>query len=132
MTRFRAQRLGDQLQTELAELIQKEVRDPRIGFVTVTEVRMSSDLNYARVYVSIMGDAEQTEESMAALLRAQGFLRAQIGRRMKLRHVPELRFEVDETLDQAEHIDALLRDAAGDSDGDSSVESEPEEGGSDG
>ena len=108
MVRFRRERLGDQLRVELADLIQREVRDPRIGFVTVTEVRMSGDLQYARVYVSILGDEEQTRESFMALERAGGFLRAQIGRRLELRRVPELRFALDETLDTSARIDALL------------------------
>ncbi len=111
MVQFRRQRMGDQLRVELAELIQREVRDPRVGFVTVTEVRMSGDLKYARVYVSILGNAEQKEESLAALARASGFLKAQIGKRMKFRQMPELRFVVDDTLDHAEHIDALLASA---------------------
>ena len=119
MVQFRRQRLGDQLQVELAVLIQREVRDPGVGFVTVTEVRMSPDLRHARVYVSILGEDEQKEESLAALDRARGFLKAQIGKRLRLRYVPELRFTVDETLDHAERIESLLEgttdlDGAGD------------------
>lgn len=110
MVRFRRERLGDQLRVELADLILRDVRDPRVGFVTVTEVRMSGDLQYARVYVSILGDEEQTRESFAALERAGGFLRAQIGRRLRLRRVPELRFALDETLDTSARIDALLKE----------------------
>ena len=110
MTRFRRERLGDQLRVELADLIQNELRDPRVGFATVTEVRMSPDLRYARVYVSVMGDKDETRESFEALNRAGGFLRAQVGRRLKLRHVPELRFTLDETLDTSDRIDSLLRD----------------------
>ena len=108
MVRFRRERLGDQLRVELADLIQREVRDPRVGFVTITEVRMSGDLQYARVFVSILGDEEQTRESFRALERAGGFLRAQIGRRLELRRVPELRFALDETLDTSARLDALL------------------------
>ncbi len=110
MVRFRRERLGDQLRVELADLILHHVRDPRVGFVTVTEVRMSGDLQYARVYVSILGDEEQTRESFATLERAGGFLRVQIGRRLKLRRVPELRFALDDTLDTSDRIDALLEE----------------------
>lgn len=117
MMKFRAQRIGDQLRVELADLIQHEMRDPRIGFVTVTEVRMSPDLKYARVYVSILGDDEEKDETLAALVRAAGFLRTHIGRRLKLRLVPELRFVLDETLDNTERIDELL-EASGDLDDD--------------
>ena len=108
MTQFRRQRIGDQLRVELADLIQHGLRDPRVGFVTVTEVRMSRDLTHARVYVSILGDDERTRESFEALVRAGGFLRSQVGRRLRLRTVPELRFVLDETLDASERIDALL------------------------
>ena len=115
MVQFRRERLGDQLRVELADLIQREIRDPRVGFVTVTEVRMSPDLRHARAYVSILGDAEQTAESFDALQRAGGFLRSQIGRRLKLRHVPDLRFVLDETLDTSARIDSLLEETRGES-----------------
>lgn len=119
--RFRPQRVGDQIRAELADLIQHEVRDPRIGFVTVTEVRMSPDLHYARVYVSVLGDEEQQNESLAVLERARGFLRAQIGNRVELRVVPELRFVIDDTLDRSERIDELLEES-GDVDDDAASE----------
>ena len=127
MVHFRRQRLGDQLQVELAVLIQRDVRDPRVGFVTVTEVRMSSDLRHARVYVSIFGDDEQKEESLAALDRARGFLKVQIGKRLRLRHVPELRFTVDDTLDHAERIESLLEGTVDTTDLDRAGETESRE-----
>jgi len=109
---FRRLRLGDQLQVELAGLIQRELKDPRIGFVTVTEVRMSPDLKHARVYVSVFeGEEEKKQESIAALQRAEGFLRHSLGRRLRLRYVPGLRFVVDDTLDHSARIDELLEDS---------------------
>ena len=125
MVRFRRERMGDQLRVLLADLILQEVRDPRLGFVTVTEVRMSPDLKYAQVFVSILGDAEQTKESFAVLERASGFLRTQVGRRLKLRHVPEVRFTIDETLDNSLRLDALLKES-GDLEQDADEEEEPE------
>ena len=113
MVQFRRERLGDQLRVEIADLIQKEVRDPRVGFVTVTEVRMSPDLKHARVYVSILGDEEQTVESLDALERSRGFLKSQIGHRLKLRYVPQLRFVLDETLDKSARIESLLKETCG-------------------
>lgn len=109
--KFRRQRIGDQIRVELADLLQHEVRDPRIGFVTVTEVRMSPDLKYARAYVSIFGDEQQKRDSFAALERAVGFLRSQVGKRLALRFVPELRFVLDETLDTSERIESLLKES---------------------
>lgn len=106
--KYRRQRVGDQIKVELADLVRNEMRDPRVGFVTFTEVRMSPDLKYARVYVSILGEAEEREETLAALVRAGGFLRGLIGRRLKLRFVPELRFVLDETLERSERIEELL------------------------
>ena len=113
--KYRRERIGDQIKVELAELVRDEVRDPRIGFVTFTEVRMSPDLKYARVYVSILGEPEERDETLAALVRAGGFLRRHIGSRLQLRFVPELRFVLDDTLDRSERIDELL-DASGDRD----------------
>jgi len=117
MVQFRRERLGDQLRVELADLIQRELRDPRVGFVTVTEVRMSPGLEHARVFVSILGDEQTTKESFEALRRATGFLRSQIGKRLKLRVIPELRFTLDETLDTSDRIESLLRDPEGSDDG---------------
>lgn len=112
MVHFRRLRLGDQLQVELADLIQRELKDPRVGFVTVTEVRMSPDLKHARVYVSVYeGEEEKKQESITALQRAEGFLRHSLGRRLRLRYVPALRFVVDDTLDHSARIDELLEDS---------------------
>ncbi len=104
----RRQRVGDQMRIELADLLAREVKDPRIGFVTVTEVRMSKDLGHARIYVSVLGDDEQEKSSLAALARMSGFLRGQIGKRIRLRHVPELKFVADKTLDHGDRIEQLL------------------------
>jgi len=101
---------------ELADLIQRELKDPRVGFVTVTEVRMSPDLKHARVYVSVFeGGEEGKQESVAALQRAEGFLRRSLGRRLRLRYVPHLRFVVDDTLDHSARIEELLEESSSDS-----------------
>lgn len=107
----RRQRVGDQMRIELAQLLTHEAKDPRLGFVTVTEVRMSKDLRYARVYVSVLGDDEERDASLAALKRMEGFLRSQIGRRIRLRHVPELQFVLDDTLERSARIEQLLRES---------------------
>lgn len=108
MSDYRPKRVGDRIREELAELLMSEMKDPRVGFATVTEVRMSPDLRHARVFVSIYGDDEEREAGMEALKHAQGYLRSAIGRRVRLRHVPELHFELDETLDRSERIEELL------------------------
>lgn len=106
--RFRPRRVGDQIRAILAELVQQQVKDPGLGFVTVTEVRMSSDLQYATVFVSVMGDPESEAESLATLQRAAPFLRSEVGRRLRLRHTPEMRIRLDQTLAQSDRIDELL------------------------
>lgn len=118
--RFRPKRVGDQLRGILAELLQFEAKDPEIGFVTITEVRMSPDLHYATVFVSVLDDEEDAaERSLAALRRAQPFLRTEAGRRLRLRQTPELRFKLDDTLAHSQRIESLLGgdDQGGEGDG---------------
>lgn len=105
---MRRQKVGDQVRAELANLLMSEVKDPRVGFVTVTEVRMSRDLRHARVYLSVLGDDEEEKESVAAIRRMAGFLRGQIGKRIRLRHVPEFDFVADRTLKASARIEELL------------------------
>ncbi|PXX93586.1 30S ribosome-binding factor RbfA [Marinobacter vulgaris] len=116
----RIDRIGDQMQRELAQLIQREVKDPRVGMVTVNAVKVSRDLGYADIYVSLLTTEELTEdspevkESLAVLNKASGFLRGQIGRAMKLRVTPQLRFHFDSLLGHSRHMDNLIREAVGD------------------
>ena len=110
---YRQQRVADQIRRELADLIQYHVKDPGLGLVTVTEVRMSGDLRYARVWVSVYGDDEQERASLERLRHAAGFLRREVAHRVRLREAPELRFVADRTLKDAERLERLLRDAPG-------------------
>ncbi len=105
----RPQRVAELIKHELAEVITNELKDPRVGFVTVTEVRLGADLKSARVFVSIYGDDETRQASLAGLKIAAGYLKHVIGQRLALRRVPELRFEHDDTLDHAERLDAVMR-----------------------
>lgn len=107
----RRQQVADTIQRILGDTIQNELKDPRIGFATVVGVEVSADLRYAWVRVSVMGDATQQTETMAGLKSALGFLRRRLAEEMNyLRAVPELRLELDTSLDYSMHIDALLRD----------------------
>ncbi|MFL1467842.1 30S ribosome-binding factor RbfA [Marinobacter sp. HN1S83] len=116
----RIDRIGDQVQRELAQLIQREVKDPRIGMVTVNAVKVSRDLGYADIYVSLLSTEELTEqspevkESLAVLNKASGFLRGQVGRAMKLRVMPQLRFHFDTLQGYSRKMDNLIRQAVGD------------------
>ncbi len=105
----RPHRVGERIREELSKMMISDLRDPRLGFVTVTEVRMTSDLREARIYVSVMGDDQQQSDSLKALEAAAGFLRRELSHRMQLRRVPSLRFELDHSSVYAERIEKLLR-----------------------
>lgn len=106
----RTDRVGDQILRELAQCLQREVRDPRLAAVTVTAVKMSRDLKYARIYVTFMGkeSAEDIKEGLKALDRAKGFLRTYIGKEMRLRIVPELSFVYDESIIRGAQLTELI------------------------
>ncbi|MDR5899350.1 30S ribosome-binding factor RbfA [Halomonas vilamensis] len=109
----RTDRVADQLQKELAVLIQREVKDPRLGMVTVSGVEVSRDLGYADVYITLLGEQtpERIKENLQVLKRAAGFLRSQIAKRVKLRHVPELRFHYDESVVRGQQLSSLIEEA---------------------
>lgn len=109
----RTDRVGEQLAQELALLIQREVKDPRLGMVTVTAAEVSRDLGYADVHITLMGenDSERIRENLAVLKRASGFLRTRVARTMKLRHVPELRFHYDESVTRGHALSSLIEKA---------------------
>jgi len=105
----RAERLGHEIRVVVAELISREVKDPRIGFATVTRVELSADLHHARVFVSVLGSAQEQESSIEGLSSAAGFLRHEIGRRLALRRVPELDFILGHGVEAGEKIEAILQ-----------------------
>lgn len=110
MNKTRTNRVGEEIKKELSLLLQRGMKDPRIGFVTVTGVEVTSDLQLAKVYISVFGSAEQRNGSLAGLQKAKGFLRTEIGRRIKLRHVPDLVFKLDESIDYGNKIETILRE----------------------
>jgi ribosome-binding factor A len=110
LARIRVSRVGEQIKKELSQIIQQEIKDPRIGFVTVTAVEMSGDLQQAKVFVSILGSQAEKDDSMKALEKAKGFIRSEVGHRIQLRHVPDIHFTVDQSLDHSEQITRLLHD----------------------
>ncbi|MFT0211634.1 30S ribosome-binding factor RbfA [Pseudomonas sp. F1_0610] len=109
----RTQRVGDQIQRELAMLISREVKDPRLGFVTVTGVDVTRDIGHAKVFVTIMGEntPEQIKQNLIVLNDSAGFLRSLLGKVMKLRSVPQLHFHYDATVTQGAHLSALIEKA---------------------
>ncbi|NOQ90226.1 MAG: 30S ribosome-binding factor RbfA [Gammaproteobacteria bacterium] len=107
---LRSDRMAEQLRRELAEIIQDEIKDPRVGFLSFTEVRMSRDLSHAVVYCSVL-DAQQLHESIEVLNRAAGFIRKSIGRRIRARIVPTLKFVADESVIRGAAMDELISEA---------------------
>jgi ribosome-binding factor A len=105
----RAQRVADRIQVELADILQRRLKDPRHGFITVTGVDVADDLRSARVFISTLDD-DQLEPTMATLDRARGFIRSELGRRIRLRHTPELFFRADRSLERAMRVMELLNE----------------------
>ena len=104
----RAVRVGEQIQRELAEIIRRELHDRRVGMVTITSVDVSPDLAQAKVYFTTLGDDTRIVESEAALKRASGFMRHELGGRLRLRIVPQIRFIYDESERRASRVEALI------------------------
>ena len=100
----RQQRIGAEMQRVLAELISREVRDPRVGMVTLTAVQVAPDLSVARVLFVPFGGRQETDEVQEGLARAAGYLRGEVGRRLSLRHAPRLEFVFDESIERADRL----------------------------
>jgi ribosome-binding factor A len=107
VTRLRPQKVADSIQKELADLLRREVRDPRIGMVTLTAVDVSPDFSHAKVLFTCL-DPAHAEEARRGLQRAAGFLRSQLARRLKLYVTPELRFEYDESIERGDRLHRLI------------------------
>ena len=109
MAKIRHGRVSEQIKKEISQLVQYELKDPRIGFITITGVEVTGDLSQALVYVSIMDKQDKEKETLMALEKSKGFLRTEIGKRIRLRHTPELFFKIDQSIDYGNKIETLLR-----------------------
>lgn len=103
----RPQKLGDLIQRELSELLQREVRDPRVGMITITGVDVSPDFSHAKVFFTVL-QKEHLEDTAQGLKKAAGFLRSQLARRIRLYTTPELRFEYDESVERGDRLSRLI------------------------
>jgi ribosome-binding factor A len=110
MASQRPSRVGEQIREDLSELLAREVHDPGIGFLTITRVEVTSDLQNARVYYTTLGDARARTETARALGRATPFLRRQLGSRLRLRRIPELQFFYDENVERLDRVERILQD----------------------
>lgn len=110
---LRIEKLQELIKQEMSKMLLKELKDPRIGFVTVTDVEMTGDLREAKIYVSVMGGDDQVKSSLDGLNSALGFIRREIGQRIRLRFTPEISFALDTSLDYGDHIQKLLLQVEG-------------------
>ena len=110
MSRRRQERMDVELKKVLSRILQEEIKDPRLDFsaVSVSQVELSNDLSHARVFISIMGDDEKQQETMKALEKARGFIRSRIAEEIQVRHVPEIDFRLDRSIEHGIHISSLL------------------------
>jgi ribosome-binding factor A len=116
---IRRERLQEQMVRELSDIIQNRLKDPRKGWLSVTRVELSADLRHARVYVSVLGGEEEKRQGMDLLERAKSFIRNELAGRLHVRHVPELRFRLDESIEASQRVLEILKN----------LEIPPEEGG---
>jgi ribosome-binding factor A len=127
VARFRrADRLNEQLRQEVSLLLRDEVRDPRVGIVTITAVEASPELDHAKIYFTLLGDEEEKEAALAGLRSASSFLRRELGRRLHMRRIPELHFAIDRVLEQAGRIEDLLRQVRPADEGGEDAEPDPD------
>jgi ribosome-binding factor A len=102
---IRSERVEGQLRKEISKILLEDLKDPRIGFVTITRIELTGDLRYARIYFSVLGDDKAKEESLAGIKSSLGFIRKLIAERIKLRYVPELYFKLDTSLEYSINLE---------------------------
>ena len=110
MGEMRVRKIQEFIKQEVSNILLKELKDPRIGFVTVTDAKITGDLREATVYVSLFGDEKQKKDTLTALKSANGYIRSEEGKRLKIRYSPEIQFKEDQSLDYGIKIDKMLKD----------------------
>lgn len=105
---FRPERLAEAIKKEVSELLREELKDPRIGFVSITSVEVSKDLRYANIFASVFGDPAEQKTTIEALQKAHGFFRSELSRRIRLRYTPEITFKLDESIGRGSRLIALM------------------------
>ncbi|MBE3585623.1 MULTISPECIES: 30S ribosome-binding factor RbfA [Desulfofundulus] len=107
---YRPERLAEIIKKEVSDMVRDELKDPRIGFVTITGVEVSTDLRYAKIFFSVLGSEEEARASLEALNRARGYVRSELARRIRLRHAPEISFKLDPSIQRGIRVMELLKD----------------------
>ena len=109
----RSRRLADQVQRELADIVRLELKDPRVGMITITDVEVTQDYAHAKVFFTLLGDASRAEEAAQGLKSAAGFLRTELAHRLKFRTVPQLQFVYDTSIERGMNLSRLIDEAVG-------------------
>ncbi len=110
--RYRRLRVQDLLREEISLIVQRELQDPGLGFITIVEVKMSEDLKTGKVYISIYGDEEEQRSALDALKRSKGYIKFLLGKRITLRYIPDLTFLLDDTLERVQRIEEIFKKEA--------------------
>ena len=110
MSEVRVRKIQEFIKQEVGQMLLRDLKDPRLGFVTITGVKVTGDLRQAKIFVSLFGSDADKKSSLEALNKAKGYIRREIGQRLKIYYTPEISFEEDTSLDYGMHIDSLLRD----------------------
>ncbi|MFZ5649558.1 MAG: 30S ribosome-binding factor RbfA [Bacillota bacterium] len=103
-------RLAEAIKKEISDLLMNDIKDPRLGFVTITMVEVSPDLRYARVYASVLGGGDQRKATAEVLSRATGYIRSEIGRRIRLKYTPEITFKLDDSIERGTKVISLMEE----------------------
>lgn len=119
MGEHRQERLRELIKSEFGQILQRDLKDPRIGFVSVTDVELSNDFSHVKIFVSIMGNDEAKRSTMEGLESAKGFIRTELGKRIRLRHTPEVHLIADNSIDRGTRIFELLAEVKKDQGGES-------------
>ena len=110
MNNIRAERVGEQMKQEIMDIVNNKVKDPRVGFLTITDVELTKDLSQAKVYLTVLGNDKEVDNTFKALHKATGFIKSELGSRMRLRIIPELTFEYDESIEYGNKIERMIQD----------------------
>ncbi|MGX0165184.1 ribosome-binding factor A [Staphylococcus capitis] len=110
MSNMRAERVGEQMKKEIMDIVNNKVKDPRVGFLTITDVELTNDLSHAKVYLTVLGSNKEIDNTFKALEKAKGFIKSELGSRMRLRIIPDLTFEYDKSIEYGNKIERMIQD----------------------
>lgn len=110
MSRVRVQKISKQIERDVTDIIMNEIKDPKVGFITVTGAEVTNDLSFCKVYYSVLGGENRRDAATKALIRAKGFIKTELSKRLSTRKVPELIFEIDESIEYGNKIDMMLNE----------------------